>query len=127
VRAHALALTVFAELQARKASDFGADFDDFAKLSGSDVFSNAVIVIDSSKMDSSSLEAFVARVMFLLALAKENISHNDTFSVVYCDSPRDGSVPSTEWLRGAYALVPKHLRKNIKQLYCVNSSQSLKM
>ena len=114
-------------LKARKLADFGEEFDEIAQISGIDIFGDPVVVIDGSKVDASSVEAFVSSVYDLMALARENIDENETFSVAYCDDAENDKTPSSDWLRGAYALIPKHLRKNMKHLFCINSSQSLRM
>jgi hypothetical protein len=107
--------------------DFGDEYNDLAQISGADIFGDPIIVVDSSKVDASSEEAFVATVFYLLALARENIDDHESFSVAYCDDAENDKTPSSDWLRGAYTLIPKHLRKNMKHLFCINSSQSLRM
>ena len=115
------------DLKRRSVADFGDDFDELAEVSGVDIFGDPVLVIDGSKIGASSEDAFISTVFYLLALARENINTDETFSVVYCDDAQDDKTPSLDWLRGAYSLIPKHLRKNIKHLFCVNSTQSLRM
>jgi hypothetical protein len=114
-------------LKARKLADFGEEFNDVAQISGIDIFGDPVVVIDGGKVNASSEEAFVSIVFYLLALARENIDDHELFSVAYCDDAENDRTPSSDWLRGAYSLIPKHLRKNIKHLFCINSSQSLRM
>ncbi len=118
---------VLSELQARKLADFGEEYEDLAQVSGIDIFGDPIIVIDGGKLNASSEEAFVSTVFYLLALAKENINDDESFSVAYCDDDLNHKMPSSDWLRGAYSLIPKYLRKNIKHLFCINSSQSLRM
>jgi hypothetical protein len=118
---------IFSELQSRKLADFGDEFDDLAQVSGIDIFGDPVIVIDGGKVNSSSEEAFISAIFYLLALAKENVNDDESFSVAYCDDDLNDKTPSSDWLRGAYNMIPKYLRKNIKHLFCINSSQSLRM
>jgi hypothetical protein len=118
---------VLLELQARKLADFGDEYEDLAQVSGVDIFGDPIIVIDGGKVNASSEEAFVSTVFYLLALAKESVDDDESFSVAYCDDNVNDKTPSSDWLRGAYTLIPKHLRKNIMHLFCVNSSQSLRM
>jgi len=114
-------------LKRRSLAGFGNDFDELAQVSGIDIFGDPVLVIDGSKIRSSSEDAFVSTVFYLLALARENMNEDEAFSVVYCDDAQEDKTPSLDWLRGAYTLIPKHLRKNIKHLFCVNSTQNLRM
>jgi hypothetical protein len=115
------------DLKRRSLAGFGNDFDELAQVSGIDIFGDPVLVIDGSKIRSSSEDAFVSTVFYLLALARENMNEDEAFSVVYCDDAQEDKTPSLDWLRGAYTLIPKHLRKNIKHLFCVNSTQNLRM
>jgi hypothetical protein len=115
------------ELQSRTLADFGDQYEELAQVSGIDIFGDPIIVIDGSKVDTTSEEAFVSTLFYLLALAKENVNDDESFSVAYCDDDLNDKTPSSDWLRGAYTMIPKHLRKNIKHLFCINSSQSLRM
>jgi hypothetical protein len=115
------------ELADRGLADFGDEFDDIAQVSGVDIFGDPIIVVDGSKINTSSEDAFVSCVFYLLALARESIDQDESFSIAYCDDVENDKTPSSDWLRAAYSLIPKHFRKNIKHMFCINSTQSLRM
>ena len=66
-------------MKALKLVDFGDEYNDLAQISGADIFGDPIIVVDSSKVDASSEEAFVTTVFYLLALARENIDDHESF------------------------------------------------
>lgn len=102
------------------------------------LFRSAVLQISTIFLNSpfeSQLQSYVREVKrnshfcdcrYLLSTLELLVRNQEYIVVFFNGSVSNSRLPSTSWLRKSHQQIPRHLRKNLKEFYVVQSSFSFK-